>query len=204
MINENETVRSSLLRDRSRVVLPSFREDEDVVGPGVREDVDLVAPAFNQDVDLPAPAVALQPATTAEERSAAMEQVEREAIALRFRELDRRSESLAAEQQRVFAERLDAAIAAEIAQLRERRQHAEARLHEWEATERTRISADLAAEEQRFGERLMRQLNEFEAQLGARLREQEVKLDGWWREAERLAGGRMQAAIDEVDATAGI
>lgn len=159
-----------------------------------------------EDEELPAPpsaaratitdAAPVEPvrsdALTADDRLALMERLEREALAKRFKELDRRSEELAAEQQRRFAERLDAAIAAELDQLRERRAAAVAELDEWVAAERARVTADLTAEEQRFGERLMAQLNDFETQLGERLREQEQKLAGWWSEAERLADERMR------------
>ena len=71
----------------------------------------------------------------------------------------------------------------------------------WADSERERVTGDLAAEEQHFAERLMRQLTEFEAQLGARLREQEQTLAGWWSEAERLADERMRAALRDLDAT---
>lgn len=136
----------------------------------------------------------------AEDRLALMERLERDALTKRFQELDRRSEELAAEQQRVFAQRLDAAIAGELEQLRDRRQAALAELDEWTAGERKRVTGELAAEEQRFADRLMTQLNEFETQLGDRLREQEQKLAGWWSEAERLADDRMRGAVRAVDA----
>ena len=165
--------------------------------------------AFVEDEDLPAPppagraavseaapvATAIPTVLSAEDRLALMERLEREALTKRFKELDRRSEELAAEQQRRFAERLDAAIAAEVELLRERRAAAVAELDAWAAAERQRVTAELTAEEQRFGERLMAQLNDFEAQLGERLREQEQKLAGWWSEAERLADTRMRAAL---------
>jgi len=137
-------------------------------------------------------------ALTADDRLALMERLEREALSKRFKELDRRSEELAAEQQRRFAERLDAAIAAEVEVLRERRAAAVVELDAWAAAERQRVTAELTAEEQRFGERLMAQLNDFEAQLGERLREQEQKLAGWWSEAERLADARMRAVSRDV------
>jgi len=127
-----------------------------------------------------------------------MERLEREALTKRFKELDRRSEQFAAEQQRRFAERLDAAIAAEIELLRERRASAAVELDGWAAAERLRVTTELTAEEQRFGERLMGQLNDFETQLGERLREQEQKLAGWWSEAERLADERMRSALRDV------
>ena len=137
---------------------------------------------------------------SAVDRLALMERLERDALTKRFQELDRRSEELAAEQQRVFAQRLDAAIAGELEQLRERRQAAVAELDEWAAAERKRVTGDLAAEEQRFADRLMRQLNEFETQLGERLREQEQKLAGWWNEAERLADERIRGQVRDVNA----
>lgn len=164
-------------------------------------------PAFREDEDLPAtsPVAPIRPAIadaplSAGDRLALMETLEREALAKRFQALDRRSEELAAEQQRVFAERLDAAIATELEHLRGRRQAALAELDQWAAAERIRVTGELAAEEQRFADRLMRQLTEFETQLGDRLREQEQKLAGWWSEAERLADDRMRAALREVNA----
>ena len=129
-----------------------------------------------------------------------MERLERDALTKRFQELDRRREELAAEQQRVFARRLDAAIEGELEQLRERRQAALAELDEWTAAERKRVSGDLAAEERRFAERLMHQLNEFETQLGERLREQERKVAGRWSEAEWLADERIRGAVRDVNA----
>lgn len=160
-----------------------------------------MVPVFHEGEDLPSPAPTTGAATpTAADRMAVMERLEREAMAKRFNELDRRSEELAAEQQRVFAERLDAAIAGELDQLRRRRQAAVAELDAWAAAERVRVTTELAADEQQFAERLMRQLTEFETQLGARLREQEHKLAGWWNEAERLADERMRAALRVVDA----
>jgi hypothetical protein len=136
-------------------------------------------------------------------------------LSQRFTEIDRRSEELATEHQRVFAERLDAAVEAELAQLRQRRQEAETRVAEqfqaryeeesrrleaWQSSERVRIADEIAVEEQRFGERLLRQLAEFEIQLSERVVEQETKLAGWWAEAERLAGLRIESANAEVDA----
>jgi hypothetical protein len=168
----------------------------------------LAASAFIEDEDLPV----LTPLTLAgpmavpaappvhEDRIAMLDRLERDALTKRYRELDRRSEALAAEQQRSFAERLDAAIAAELAPLRERRQVAVAEIENWAAGERARVTNELAAEERRFAERLMAQLTDFETQLGERLREQEQKLAGWWSEAERLADDRMRAAMREVNA----
>lgn len=75
-----------------------------------------------------------------------------------------------------------------------------AELDEWTAGKRKRVTGELAAEEERFADRLMTQLNEFETQLGERLREQEQKLAGWWSEAERLADDRMRGAVRAVDA----
>ena len=148
-----------------------------------------------EDDDLPATPAVLPSALTADERLALMERLEREALTKRFGELDRRSEELAAEQQRRFAARLDAAIAIELEQLRERRVSAIAELDAWAVAERARVTGELAVEERRFGERLMAQLSDFEAQLGERLREQEQKLAGWWTEAERLADERMRSAL---------
>ena len=165
------------------------------------EDEDLPAPppVARAAVSEAAPVVTPGPSVlSADDRLALMERLEREALTKRFKELDRRSEELAAEQQRRFAERLDAAIAAEVELLRERRAVAVAELDAWAAAERQRVTAELTAEEQRFGERLMAQLNDFEAQLGERLREQEQKLAGWWSEAERLADARMRAVVRDV------
>ena len=155
------------------------------------------APTFQEDEDLPA--FAAVPSSSAD-RLEVMERLEREALAKRFSELDRRSDALAAEQQRIFAERLDGLIAAELEQLRERRKAAIRDLDAWARSERQRVTAEVAGEEQRFTERLMAQLSEFEAQLGARLREQEEKLAGWWSDAERLANERMKSALRDVDA----
>jgi hypothetical protein len=218
--------RASLLRvDRTPAPAPIFQEDEDVV--------DGTGSAAQPAEHLPRSAdtsrsggldeQALEELRgfverrrlEADERIATAERLEREAMAERFTQLDRRSEELATEHQRVFAERLDAAVEAELAQLRQRRQEAEERvaaqfearyeaesrrLEAWQSTERERIGAELAAEEQRFGERLLHQLAEFEIQLSERVREQETKLAGWWVEAERLADLRMKAANAEVDA----
>ena len=167
------------------------------------------APAFIEDDELspappatstPPPVASLPAALSVDERLALMETLEREALAKRFKELDRRSEEQAAEQQRLFAQRLDSAIAAELELLRERRQAALAELDAWAASERKRVTGELVAEEQRFADRLMRQLNEFEIQLGERLREQEQKVAGWWSEAERLADERMRGALRDVNA----
>jgi hypothetical protein len=217
--------RASLLRaDRAPAPAPIFREDEDVV-----EDTDAaVGPAEHLPLSNDTRAVGLDDQALedlrrlierrrleAEERIATAERLEREALSHRFTEIDRRSEELATEHQRVFAERLDAAVEAELAQLRQRRQEAETRVAEqfkaryeeesrrleaWQSSERVRIADEIAAEEQRFGERLLRQLAEFEIQLSERVVEQETKLAGWWAEAERLAGLRIESANAEVDA----
>lgn len=158
---------------------PAFREDEDFVSAAVAETGPRSADAAG--------------------RLAEMERLEGEALARRFQALDRQSEQLAAEQQRAFAARLDAAIAGELAELRRRREDCETRLAAWEAAERQRITAGVALEEQRFGERLMAQLAEFERQLGERAREQEAKLAGWWSEAERLAEQRMRGTLEDVE-----
>ena len=92
------------------------------------------------------------------------------------------------------------AVGAGHAQPRERRQATLAGLDQWALAERKRVTGDLAAEEQRFTDRLMRQLNDFERQLGERLGEQEQKLAGWWSEAERLADERMRGALRDVNA----
>ena len=168
-----------------------FVEDEELSpSPALIATLPPSAPAITED----------RTALSAEDRLALMERLERDALTKRFQELDRRSEELAAEQQRVFAERLDAAIAGELEQMRERRQAALVELDEWTAAERKRVTGDLAAEEQRFADRLMRQLNEFETQLGERLREQEQKLAGWWSEAERLADERIRSAVRDLNA----
>ena len=216
---------ASLLRPyRSQPPAPIFREDEDFA-----DDTGTVGrPAENLPLSAEAsPSGGLDAQTLeelqgvirrrrleAEERIATAERLEREALAQRFTEIDRRSEELASEHQRLFAERLDAAVEAELAQLRQRRQEAEARVSEqfesryreesnrletWGASERERIAGELASEEQRFGARLLHQLAEFVIQLSERVREQETKLAGWWVEAERLADLRIKAANAEVD-----
>ena len=192
VLTDVETWRPTQLRAvRPPAPPPGFVEDEELSpSPPVIATPPSLAPAINDD----------RAALSAEDRLALMERLERDALTKRFQELDRRSEELAAEQQRVFAQRLDAAIAGELEQLRERRQAALAELDEWTAAERKRVTGDLAAEEQRFAERLMRQLNEFETQLGERLREQEQKLAGWWSEAERLADERIRGAVRDVNA----
>lgn len=193
MLTDVETWRPTQLRNvREAVAAPAYVEDEELSPPHP----ELVTPA----PAAPEPVVPERTVLAPEERLALMETLEREALAKRFRELDRRSEEHAAEQQRRFAERLDAAIEGELEQLRERRQTALAELDAWVAAERKRVTGELAAEEERFAERLMAQLNEFETQLGDRLREQEQKLAGWWSEAERLADERMRDALRDVNA----
>lgn len=149
----------------------------------------------------------------AAERIATVERLEREAIACRREAVDRGSEQWGAEQQRIIVERTDAAIAAEIGQLDQRRQHADARMREqiearrreevirleaWRVSEFERIDAELATEEQRFNERLLHQLKEFEFQLGERMREQEECLARRTTDAERLAHEHVAKAFDNV------
>ena len=215
--------RASLLR-ADRAPAPIFREDEDLV-----EDTDAAAPpaeplplsadtrsgGLDQQALEDLQRLIERRRLDAEERIATAERLEHEALSHRFTEIDRRSEELASEHQRVFAERLDAGVEAELTQLRQRRQEAGARVAEqfqaryeeesrrleaWQSSERVRIADEIAAEEQRFGERLLHQLAEFEIQLSERVREQETKLAGWWAEAERLADLRIRAANAEVDA----
>jgi hypothetical protein len=159
MIEDVETAAPTMLRDRPRVVPPAFVEVEDVAIA--------VAPTSHAVPVASAPAEVPSAPGSASDRLALAERLEREALTRRFSELDKRSEALALEQQRAFAARLDAAVAAEVALLRERRSEAEARLAAWEAGERERITAGLQAEEQQFADRLMRQLHEFEEQLAA-------------------------------------
>ncbi|MEP7003591.1 MAG: hypothetical protein ABI888_03550 [Chloroflexota bacterium] len=186
MITDDESWRPTRLRAvQPAPAAAAFVEDEEIV----------TAPP----VAAPVQARADTGTLSASERLTLMEELEREALAKRFKELDRRSEEQAAEQQRLFAERLDAAIAAALEQLRERRQSTLAELEQWAIAERKRVTGDLAAEEQRFSDRLMRQLSDFEQQLGERLREQEQKLAGWWSEAERLADDRMRIALRDVN-----
>lgn len=219
--------RATLIRPyRSQAPAPTFREDEDLADDTVAagqpaEHLPLSAEASRSGGLDAQPLEELRRVIErrrleAEERIATAERLERKALAQRFTEIDRRSDELASEHQRVFAERLDAAVEAELAQLRQRRQEAGARITEqfdaryreerdrfeaWRASERERIGGELVAEEQRFGQRLLHQLAEFEIQLSERVREQETKLAGWWVEAERLADLRMKAANDEVDAS---
>lgn len=149
----------------------------------------------------------------AAERIATAERLEREAIACRREAVDRGSEQWGAEQQRIIVERTDAAIAAELGQLDQRRQRADSRMREqiearrreevirleaWRVSERERIEVELATEEQRFSERLLHQLKEFESQLGERMREQEERLVRRTADAERLAREHVAKAFDNA------
>jgi hypothetical protein len=146
----------------------------------------------------------------AEQRVAAGERLEREAIARRREQTDR---IWSDEQPRNLAERLNSALTVELVETRRRYEAAEVRLHaefegrrteetarleSWRRAERERIEAELGGEEQRFSERLLRQLQEFEVQLGERQREQEQRLAQWWDEAEQLARQKVAELLDEV------
>jgi hypothetical protein len=146
----------------------------------------------------------------AEQRVAEAERLEREAIARRRQETDRMWSS---EQPRNLAERLNSALTVELIETRRRYEAAEVRLHaefegrrleeaerleNWRRSENKRIEAELAVEEQRFSDRLMRQLTEFEFQLGERQREQEQRLAQWWDEAEQMARQRVAALLDQT------
>jgi hypothetical protein len=194
VLSDVETWRPTQLR---AVRAPAFVEDDEVApSPPAIDTLPSFTPASTpSSIEAAVPSV-----PSAEDRLALMEQLEREALTKRFKELDRRSEEQAAEQQRVFAQRLEAAVEAELAYLRGQRQEARAEIEQWAVAERKRVSGELAAEEARFADRLMRQLTEFEAQLGQRLREQEQKLAGWWSEAERLADERMRGVMRDVNA----
>lgn len=145
------------------------------------------------------------------ERIATEERLEHDAIARRREALERGADSAAQELDKLVAERIDAAIAADRAALDERRAEAEARIHEevaarrqielveldaWRAAERERVAAELAAEEQRFNERLLHQLQEFEYQLGERIRESEERLSRRAADAEALVHARIATAFD--------
>jgi|GEM_PF-2594168 len=127
-------------------------------------------------------------------RIAAAERLELQAFARRREAEDRQSETWAADQQRRFAERLDAMLDAEAAAVAERRLTEGDRLSAWGQAERERIkgelAGELAAEEQHFHDRLLRQLEAFEFQLGERLREQEERMGRWIAEAERIVETR--------------
>ena len=146
----------------------------------------------------------------AERRLAEVERLERDAIAKRREEADR---LWSAEQPKNLAERLNSALTVELVATRRRYEAAESRLHAefegrrrdeaerleaWRMSERARIATELAAEEQHFSDRLLRQLKEFEFQLGERQREQEQRLARWWDEAEQLARQRVAALLDET------
>lgn len=125
--------------------------------------------------------------------------------------MDHCRERMAAEQQRLFAGRIEAALSAELGDLKQRYQQAEARMRQelearrreeaarleaWRVSERERISAELATEEERFSERLQRQLKDFEWQLDERQREQEERIARWYEETGRLARQRVAAILD--------
>ncbi len=123
-------------------------------------------------------------------RIAVAERMELQALARRREAEDRQSETWAADQQRRFADRLDAMLDAEAAAIAERRLTEGDRLSAWGRAERERIQGELAEEEQHFHDRLLRQLEEFEFQLGERLREQEERMGRWIAEAERIVETR--------------
>jgi hypothetical protein len=148
-----------------------------------------------------------------EARIGAAERLEGEAVERGRDELNRWIERWAAEQPRLFAEHIGAAISAELSTLKQRRQEAEVmlraevelrrreeatRLETWASSERERIAAELRSEEERFHERLLRQLKEFESQLADRLRKQDETLARWWDEAEKLARQRVAALLQET------
>lgn len=149
----------------------------------------------------------------AEERIASAERLEREAMARRREQADR---LWSEERGRMLAERIDEALAIQLAELKthhgdvealmraqldQRRREEEARLEAWRVAERERVEAELAAEERRFNERLMWQLREFEVQLGERMHEQEGRLAAWWTEAERVARERVATLLDRAFAS---
>ena len=143
--------------------------------------------------------------TESEQRIAEIERLETAALARRREEIER---SWRLDEGRVLAEQIDAAVATQLADLKDRyadaearlRQHVEtrqreeaARLEQWRADERERIESELAAEERRFNERLLRHLQEFEHQLAERAREQEERLARGWGEAEERAKQQLAA-----------
>ena len=148
-----------------------------------------------------------------EGRIATAERLEQEALAHRREEIDRWSERWAAEQHRMLAERIEAALSAELGEVKLRYQGAEsriaqqiearrreeaARLEAWRASERDRIEAELAADQERFNDRLLQQLKDFEFQLGERQREQEARIARWWEAAGGVARQRVAEIIDEA------
>ena len=148
--------------------------------------------------------------TESEQRIAEIERLETAALARRREETLR---SWRVDEGRVLAEQIDAALATQLADLKDRyadaearlRQHVEtrqreeaARLEQWRAGERERIEAELAAEERRFNERLLRHLQEFEHQLAERAREQEERLARGWAEAEERAKQQLAAIFSSA------
>lgn len=140
-----------------------------------------------------------------EQRIAGVERLEAEAIARRREAI---LQSWQADEGRALGDRIDAALAEQLGELRGRyadaetriRQHIEsrqreeaARLEQWRASERERIEAELTTEERRFNDRLMRQLQEFEYQLAERAREQEERLARAWGDAEERAKQQLAA-----------
>lgn len=146
-----------------------------------------------------------------EQRIAETERLEEAAIVRRREALEA---AWQADQGRAIGDRIDAAFADQLAQLKQRyadadariRQYVEsrqreetARLEEWRAGERERIEAELAAEEQRFHEHLLRQLQEFERQLGLRAREEEERLAHAWGQAEERAKEQLAVLFSPPD-----
>jgi hypothetical protein len=155
----------------------------------------------------------LRDRATAQERIATAEQLQQEALGRRHLEMERWSEQWAAEQHRLLAEKIEAALAAELGDVRVRYQHAESRilrqiearrhaeaerLEAWRASERERIEAELAAEQEQFHERLLEELKAFESQLVERQREQEARIASWWEDAGRLVRQRVATILDEA------
>lgn len=145
---------------------------------------------------------------SAEERIAMAERLERDAMTRWHEQAERLWQ---VDQPRMLAERIDAALAAELGDMRHpyaqayarmrehlaaRRREELARLEVWRASERERIERELATEEQRFNARLLGQLKEFEFQLAERLREQEERLARCWDEIEKQARQGMASLVD--------
>lgn len=143
-------------------------------------------------------------------RIAEVERLEIEAVRKRS---DAIEHAVLTEQSRLISERVDALVASQLGDVKQRaaegdarlRAHLEARrreeiarLEEWRASERERIAAELAADERRFNDRLLRQLQEFDAQLAERMRIQQERLAQAWPAAEEQVRARLDALFDEA------
>lgn len=143
-------------------------------------------------------------------RVAEAERLERDALATRSDAIDR---AMLAEQSRVIAERVEALVTSQLSGLKQRAAEGEARLQadlevrrrelaaqleEWRVSERERIAAELAADERRFNERLLRHLDEFNTQLAERMHEQQQRLARAWPEVQEQVRARIDAAFEDA------